>query len=124
MRERDNVDVWAAVTIGAIVGIGAALLFRARQEDDTREIIKRLRPVRRGAERAAKVVRREVGRRAHQAGEAGEELISASRDVLEDIREGARDIVRTTRNELRKAARDSVKEARKAAQRAARQVGR
>jgi gas vesicle protein len=122
MSDRDNVDVWTAVAIGAVVGIGTALIVRARQDDDTHEIIRKLRPVRRRAEKAAKNVRREVGRRASQAGDAGGELLSASRDVLDELRKGAAEIVRDTRDELRRAAKDSVADARKAARRAARRV--
>lgn len=124
MNDHDSIDVWAAIAIGAVVGIGAALLVRARQEDDTHELLKRLRPVRRDAKRAVTTVRREVGRRASQAGEAGEDLIDAGRDLLADLRQGAREIVEATRDELAKAARDSVREARRAAQRAARRAAR
>ncbi|HEX6307934.1 MAG TPA: hypothetical protein VFZ69_07090 [Longimicrobiales bacterium] len=120
MRDRDNTDVWTAVAIGAIVGVGATLLMRAQQEDDTYEILKRLRPVTRQAKRTAKVAQKEFGRRARQAGDTGEELLSAGREIMDELRSGARDIVRSTRNELRKAARDAVKDARKAARNAAR----
>lgn len=122
MRDRDNSDVWTAVTIGAIIGIGASLLVRARQEDDAHEIIKRLRPVARKAKRAAKTARKEFGRGARKAGDSGEDLLSASREILDEMRRGARDIVRSTRSELRKAARDSIRDAQKAARRAARSM--
>ena len=115
MRDRDNTEVWTAVAIGAVLGIGTALLVRARQEDDTHEIIKRLRPVTRQAQKAAGRAGREFGRRARQAGDSGEELLSTGREIMDELRRGAQDIVKTTRKELRKAARDSVKEARKAA---------
>jgi gas vesicle protein len=118
MKDHDHFDVWAAVAIGAVIGIGTALLVRARQEDDTHAMLKRLRPVQQKAQRAAKTVRKEVGRRAGQAGDAGSELVEAGREVLEELREGANEIVRSTRKELRKAARDSYKEARRAAQKA------
>jgi gas vesicle protein len=118
MKDHDHFDVWAAVAIGAVIGIGTALLVRARQEDDTYELLKRLRPVQQKAQRAAKTVRKEVGRRAGQAGDVSEDLLEAGRDVLEELREGAGEIVRSTRKELRKAARDSFREARRAAQKA------
>jgi gas vesicle protein len=124
MKDRDNYDVWTAVAIGAVVGIGTALIMRARQEDDTHEIIRRLRPVQRRAQKAVKKVRREVGRHAEAAGDAGEELVSAGRDVLDELRKGAAEIVQDTRRELERAARDSVSSARKAARTAARRVAR
>ncbi|MBR9988761.1 MAG: hypothetical protein KFH98_03340 [Gemmatimonadetes bacterium] len=115
MRDRDNTEVWTAVAIGAVIGIGTALLVRARQEDDTHEIIKRLRPVTRPAKAAADRAGKEIGRRARQAGEAGDDLLKSSREMMDDLRRGAQDIVQSTRKELRRAARDSVREARKAA---------
>jgi gas vesicle protein len=118
MKDHDNFDVWAAVAIGAVIGVGTALLVRARQEDDTHEIIRRLRPVQKKAKRTARNVGREVSRRAGQAGDAGEDLLRAGREMLDELREGAGDIVRSTRKELRKAARDSVREATKAARKA------
>jgi gas vesicle protein len=115
MRDRDNTEVWTAVAIGAVLGIGTALLVRARQEDETHEIIRRLRPVTRQAKNVAGRARDEVGRRARQAGDTGDDLLSAGREIMDELRRGAQDIVKSTRKELRKAARDSVKEARKAA---------
>lgn len=124
MNDRDSFDVWTAVAIGAVVGIGTALIVRARQEDDTHEIVRRLRPVRRRAEKTMKKVRREVSRRADRAGDAGEELFSAGREVLDELRKGAQEIVRDTRKELERAAQDSVAGAQKAARRAKRRVAR
>jgi hypothetical protein len=89
MKDHDHFDVWAAVAIGAVIGIGTALLVRARQEDDTYELLKRLRPVQQKAQRAAKTVRKEVGRRAGQAGDVSEDLLEAGRVRL---REGAGEI--------------------------------
>lgn len=120
MRDHDNTDVWTAVAIGAILGVGATLLVRAQQEDDTHEIIRRLRPVTRQAKRTAKAAQKEFGRRARQAGDTGEELLTAGRQIMDELRTGARDIVKSTRSELRRAARDAVKDARKAARKAAR----
>ena len=124
MTHRDTNEVWTAVAVGAIIGIGAALLVRARQEDDTHEIIRRLRPVTQQARQAARSARRELGRRARQAGDSGEDLLASSRDILDEMQKGAREIILSTRDELRKAARDSVRDARKAARRAARGISR
>jgi hypothetical protein len=90
MKDRDTTDVWTAVAIGAVIGIGAALIVRAQQEDDTHEIIKRLRPLRRQAARTTKRAGAEVGRRARQAGEAGEDVVRAGREILDELRSGAR----------------------------------
>jgi gas vesicle protein len=131
MSDRDNTDIWTAVAIGAVVGIGTALIVRARQDDDTHEIIRRLRPVRKTAEKTMKQARRELGRQAHRAGETGEELVSAGRDILHELRKGAAEIVKDTRKELKKAAKDArraalsgASDAERAARRAVRRVAR
>jgi CHASE3 domain sensor protein len=123
-EERENVDVWAAVAIGAVVGIGAALIMRARQEDETSELVKRLRPLRKQAGRAAKSVRKSVARGLRTDLGPAEELVSAGREFLDDLRKGAADIVRSTRDELEKVARESVHDAQKAARRATRRIAR
>jgi gas vesicle protein len=123
MNDRDNTDLWTALAIGAVVGIGAALVARSRQEDnELQSVLRRLRPARKQAVRIVRNARRAVGRGAQQAGEAGEELLGASRDVLNDLRKGAREIVHSTREELQKVARESITDARKAARRAARRT--
>jgi gas vesicle protein len=124
MNDRDNTDLWTAVAIGAVVGIGTALIVRARQEDDTQELLRRLQPVRKRAERAARVVRKEVTRRRRQAGDTAGELLSVSRETLEELRRGAAEIVRDTRDELQKAARESAQELRRASRTVARRVAR
>lgn len=104
MSDRDNTDIWTAVTIGAIVGIGTALIVRARQEDDVHEVVRRVRRMRPKAEKTLKRARRNVSRRADQASDAGEELIQAGREAIEELRREAAGIVRRTRRELQKAA--------------------
>jgi gas vesicle protein len=122
--DRDHVDLWTAVAIGAVIGIGTALIVRARQEDETSDLLRRLQPVRKRAQRTAKAVRKSVGRTAHRAGDATDDLVSAGREILDELRRGAADIVSSTRDELQKAASDSLADARAAARKAARRVTR
>jgi gas vesicle protein len=120
MKDHDNFDMWAAVAFGALIGIGTALIVRARQEDDTHALVKRLRPVRRSAEKAARGVRKEVTRQASRGAEAGENLLDAGRDMLDELRENAGEILRNTQRELQKAAKQSVREAQRATRKARR----
>lgn len=122
MKSRDNTDAMAALAIGAIVGIGAALIIRARQEDDTHEIVKRLRPLKKraeaGAREAGKVVRKQV----RNTGNAADDLRAASLEIIEELRSTARDVVDDTRSELQRSAKRALREARKAAKSARREV--
>ena len=122
MSDRDNTDLWTALTIGAVVGIGAVLLVRARQSDRDVSVLKRLAPARKRGQRAVRAARRAVESGAERAGDAGSDLLHAGRDALSELRHGARDIVLSAREELEKAARDSLSDARKAARKAARRT--
>jgi gas vesicle protein len=115
MKGRDEKELWTAIAIGAVVGIGATLLMRAHEEDDTSAIVDALKPVRKRARNAARSAGKVIRRGAHDVGEAGEEFLSTSRDVLSDLRDDASDIVSETRRELQKAAREAIKDARRAA---------
>lgn len=112
MSERDNTDVWTAVVIGAVVGIGTALIVRARQEDDAHDIVRQLRRLRPRAQRTATKVRGGLGRRAERAAGAGDELVDAGRELLAELRRAATKIVRSTRRDLQQAARETLEDAR------------
>src|SRR5687768_8145700 len=99
MTERDNTDMWTALAIGAVVGIGATLLLRAQQHDDTHDLIKRLRPMQRGAKKVMKSAGKRVVRGMRSARGSGEELLSTGHDLLDDLQENARDILHETRSE-------------------------
>jgi gas vesicle protein len=120
MNDRDTADIWTALTIGAVVGVGTALLLRARQADEDAHLLHRLRPVGRTAGRMLKQARQQAARGARAAGSTGGDLVDAGRDALEELRDGARQIVDSTRDELRKVVHDAVKDARKAGRKARR----
>jgi hypothetical protein len=119
MTEHDNTDVWTALAIGAVVGIGATLLLRA-QQDDASDFVKSLRPMKRAGKKMMKAAGKRVIRGVHTARSSGEDWMSAGRDALDDLQANARDIVHETRSELRKVARETVREAQRAARRARR----
>jgi len=108
MSDRDNTDIWTAVTIGAIVGIGTALIVRARQEDEVHDVVRRIRRLKPQAEKTLKKARRNVSRRTSQAADTSEDLVRAGREMIEDLRREAADIVRSTHRELERAARKAA----------------
>jgi gas vesicle protein len=111
MNERDNTEIWTAVAVGALVGIGTALIVRARQDDEVHDIVRTLRRVRPRAEKTVKKARRSLDRQADQAVDAGEELVRAGRVLLDEFKEEATGIVRRTRRDLERAARDTLAQA-------------
>jgi uncharacterized membrane-anchored protein YhcB (DUF1043 family) len=108
MNDRDNAEIWTAVTVGLLVGVGTALIVRARQEDEVHDIVRRVRRVRPRAEKTVKKARRALDRHADQAADAGEELVKAGRTLLDELKEDAAAIVRRSRRELERMAREAV----------------
>jgi gas vesicle protein len=133
MKQREDSDFMTALAIGAVVGIGAALLFRASDDLDREKIIKRLKPLKKRANRALESASRRVSHKMSDARDAGRIVGRSSRKIasdmgddaakiLEDAREDAAKIVRQARREMQASARDSVKQAQRAMRRAAKKL--
>lgn len=122
MNDRDRTDLWTALAVGAVVGIGAALLLRSGEETQTERLIKGLRPVQKSAKRAVRSARTSIGRGARQVGERGEDLLHDAVEALSELRSDAAKIVAQAREELQDAARSSLKEARRSARRTRRRL--
>ena len=122
MRERDDSDILAALAIGAVVGIGAALLFRSGDGMDRERIIRKLKPLKKKATRAFRDAQRSAVDKLHDVGDAGHILRRSSGKIAGDLQTDAAKIVRAARKELRASARDSVKQAQKAMRRASKRL--
>jgi hypothetical protein len=120
MNDRDKTDLWTALAVGAVVGIGAALLLRSADEPRAESLLRTLRPVQQRARRAAKDAGRKLGRSSRKLSRRGEELLEQGSDALSDLRQDAARIVAQARHELEDMAQSSVKQARRTARRARR----
>jgi len=114
MADLDNRDYIAAIVIGTLLGVGAAMVFRKK-------------PTVRGVlERDLKAYGRTARKSARRAGrdalEQGEELLDASREILDTFREEVAKVVADARDELSDTMRRQVKDARKALRRTARRI--
>jgi len=122
MNDRDKTDLWTALAVGAVVGIGAALLLRSADQPEARRLLRTLRPVKERAQRAVKNASRQLEQRAQELGTRGEELIDQGTDALADLRRDAAEIVAQAREELEQIASKSMKQVRMTARRARRHL--
>jgi gas vesicle protein len=148
MNQREDKDFLTALAIGAVVGIGAALLFRASDDLDREKIIKRLKPLKKRASRAldhaedrasralgraAKRVRHDAADRYEQASKrvsrkmadvqgAGRIVRKSSGKIASDVGDDVAKIMAKASRDLEASARDSVKQARRAMRRAAKRL--
>lgn len=124
MNDRDKTDLWTALAVGAVVGIGVGLLLRAGDELEprSRRLLAAAKPIKKSAQRTLGRAGRDLGRGARRLGEHGEELLAEGTEVLAGLRRDAARVLAETRRELEEMADGSVKRVRRAARRARRRL--
>lgn len=136
-NERDDSDFLTALAIGAVVGIGAALLFRASDDLDREKIIKRLKPLKKKANRALhsaservmhsasdrmERAQKQMNRKMSDMAGAGRIVSRSSGRIAHNVNDDLAKIMAQAGRDLEATARDSVKQARRAMRRAARRL--
>lgn len=122
MNDRDKADLWTAVAIGAVVGIGAALLLKAEDEPRSERLMKQLKPLQKRAGKAVRSARRELARHAADLGDTGEDLLHDGARSLKSLRRDAARIVAEARREIEDMAESGLEQARRGAKRAKRRL--
>lgn len=121
MADLDNRDYIAAIVIGTLLGVGAAMMMR--KDPTHRELLARdLKPYGKTLRKGAKRARGSVERGADNALEHGEELLEASREILDGFRDEVARVVSDAREDLADSMRKQVKDARKALRRGAARI--
>ncbi len=92
MDNRDTIELLAVFAAGALIGAGAALLLKP-QPAFPRPLLKRL-------QNSGKQLRKQAGRSARHAGSRGGRMARAGRELLEQFRGEASEIVGQAREEL------------------------
>lgn len=116
MAEFDNRDYVAAIVIGTLLGVGAA--FMLRKEPTRREKLAReLKPYGKKLKKRANRVRGHIEDGAEDALDYGEELLVASREILDGFRDEVAKVITNARDDLADAVSEQVKDAQKAARR-------
>jgi gas vesicle protein len=125
-NERDDRDFLTALAIGAVVGIGAALLFRASDDFDTDKIIRKMKPLQKRAGKALHQAKRRASNRVHEkmsdVGDAGRIVRKSSGKIASNLGDDAAKIVRRAKREMEESAKANVKQAQRAMRRAAKRL--
>jgi gas vesicle protein len=107
MARQDTNDFLAAFGIGAVLGIGAALLLRPDKPNPRKQLQKRLKPHVRKLGKSASRTRKAAARVAVQAsGTSTDEVIGAGRELLAEFRGEVTRILDEARAELRELAQE------------------
>ncbi|HVH12630.1 MAG TPA: hypothetical protein VM759_06250 [Longimicrobium sp.] len=103
MARQDN-DFLAAFGIGAVLGIGAALLLRPARPNPRKRLQKRMRPHVRKLGKSASRARSAARMAAREAGTSADDVIHAGRELLAEFRGEVARILDEAREELRELA--------------------
>jgi gas vesicle protein len=109
MPRQDTNDFLAAFGIGAVLGIGAALLLRPEKPNPRKQLQKRLRPHVRKLGKKASRTRRAARAVAREAGTSTDEVIHAGRELLAEFRGEVARILDEAREELRELAEEQAR---------------
>jgi gas vesicle protein len=106
MARQDTNDFLAAFGIGAVLGIGAALLLRPEKPNPRKQLQKRLKPHVRKLSKSASKTRKAARVAAREAGTSTDEVIHAGRELLAEFRGEVTRILDEARAELRELAQE------------------
>jgi gas vesicle protein len=106
MARQDTNDFLAAFGIGAVLGIGAALLLRPEKPNPRKQLQKRLKPHVRKLSKSASRTRKAARMVARDSGTSTDEVIHAGRELLAEFRGEVSRILDEAREELRELAQE------------------
>lgn len=122
MKQDDTTEYLSAFVVGALVGVGAALLFAPKPPTGKERLIKELKPYRKKLNKQSARARAEMGKRASAAGDWGEELLDASREVMSDMRDEVAALVADARDEIADSVANQLDSAQKTLKKSAKRI--
>lgn len=122
MKQEEQTEYLTAFAVGALVGVGAALLLAPKPPTRRERLMKELKPYRKKLDKRSARARKEMEKRASSAADWGEEMVSASRSVIGDMRHEVADMVADARAEIADSVADQLESAQKALKKSAKRV--
>ncbi|HUG41426.1 MAG TPA: hypothetical protein VMM12_13140 [Longimicrobiales bacterium] len=100
MKNDSSSEFIMAFAVGALLGVGAALLLAPDPPTRREKLMKELKPYRKKLGKKTASARKMAGRRVSAATDMGEELVAAGRAVARDLREEVAELVADARTEI------------------------
>jgi gas vesicle protein len=100
MRDEITGEFVVAFAVGALLGVGAALLLAPDPPTRREKVMKELEPYRKKLRKKTASARKQVGKRASAAADVGDELVAAGRAVAADLRDEIAELVAEARSEI------------------------
>jgi gas vesicle protein len=122
MSRDSTTEFVTAFLVGAMVGAGAALLLAPDPPTRRDKLMKELKPYRKKLHKSATKMKKQASHQAAAVGEWSEDLVKASRAVMEDLREEVAELVADARSELADAVDGQVDSARASIRRGTKRI--
>lgn len=133
MRNESSSEFVIAFAVGALLGVGAALLLAPDPPTRRERLAKELKPYRKKLQKRTSAARKELGKRtssarkelgkrASSAVDVGDELVAAGRAVARDLREEVADLVAEARSEIAATVETQLESAQRALRKGARRI--
>lgn len=113
MKHDDSTEYMSIFVVGALVGVGAALLFAPKPKTRREKIMQEIEPYRKKLDKSSAKARKRMTKQASAASAWGEGMVDASREVMADMRAEIADMVADARDEIAHAVADQLDSAQK-----------
>jgi gas vesicle protein len=124
MNRDQTTEYVTAFVIGAMVGVGIALLLAPDPPTRRERVMKELKPYRKKLRKRGARARKQLGRQAAAAGDYGDEIVTAGRAVVRDLREEVADLVADARKEISASIESQLEAAQDAVRKGAKRIRR
>ena len=124
MKHENSNEFVVAFAVGALLGVGAALLLAPDPPTRREKLMKELKPYRKKLSKKTASARKQIGRGASAAADYGDVLMAAGRAVAKDLREEVADMVAEARHEIASTVESQLEAAQHALKKGARRIRR
>lgn len=100
MQNDHSTEYVTAFVVGALVGVGAALLLAPEPPTRRERVMKELKPYRKKLRKQTAKMRKQAGKQVNAGVDWGDDLAAASRAVIQDLREEVAHMVAEARDEI------------------------
>ncbi|MFW6330114.1 MAG: hypothetical protein ACOC3J_00175 [Gemmatimonadota bacterium] len=122
MKQDRTTEYATAFVVGALLGVGAALLFAPEPPTRRERIARQLAPYRKKLSKQSVRARKQVGSRASAAADWSDEMLAASRTIMSDMRAEVADLVANAREEIADAVAAQLGSAQKSLKKSAKRI--
>lgn len=122
MQKDETTEYLTTFIIGALIGVGAALIFAPKPPTRRERIMKELKPYRKKLGKQSDRAKKEMEKRASAAAAWGDEMVEATRELMGEIRSEVADMLADARSEISDSVTQQLETAQKSLKKSAKRI--